>query len=194
MVNGSKWYQIYGRGERAGLARHLDFCSPGGMGGSPDRSRRVLVVVLYLRAWFCIQSFGIFMLEFCWSVLVCFLFVLAGFGWVCYGVNVCSFDFFLLRKLAGVCASDQTWPSSLRSYCVCPLVRGVFIFLIFLLKIAVAMAHGLRQIRLRCRHQAPCSSCETCYIGASNMLRCLSSRLFRSPCGGRVGSIPSIML
>ena len=115
-----------------------------------------------------------FMLEFCWSVLVCFFFVLfcfvlVGFGWVCYGVvNVCSFDFFLLRKLAGVYASDQTWRSSLRShwsFCVCPLVRGgVFIFLIFLLKIAVAMAHGLRQNRLRCRHQAPCSSCETCYI------------------------------
>lgn len=146
----------------------------------------------------------LFMLEFCWSVLAgfgLFCFGLFWFGWLVGCVMVPSTcvrsTFFLLRKLAGVCASDQTWRFS-PIVPACPW-EGVY-FPFENSCSTVVMDHGLRQIRLRCRHQAPRSSCESCYIystrcvGASNMVRCCLSALpltVRRTC--RFNAIPRIV-
>lgn len=95
------------------LARHPRFCSPGGMGGLVGRSvgLGVFWLLFYIYALgFVYRVLVFFMLEFCWSVLVGSGFGLVWFGWVCW-CRQRVFDrlFFVSEKLAGVCASDQTW-------------------------------------------------------------------------------------
>lgn len=155
-------------------------------------------LVLYTEFWYflCLSFAGLF-----WFGLVWFVFV--WFGWLVGCVMVSSTcvrsTFFCCGKLAGVCASDQTWRFS-PIVSACPWEGVYFPFENSCITVVV-MGHGLRQIRLRCRHQAPRSSCESCYIYSSvpglwvpAIWFGVVSRLSRSPCGGLEGSIPFIVL
>lgn len=182
MVPGTRWRREAVLALRGAAPR---FCSPGRMGGSRVRPRPCLGwcsisarLVLYTEFWY---FYDLSFAGLLWSVsgLICsglvwsglFLFCLV--GWVCWCRQRLFDRLFLLRKLAGVCASDEAWRSSLL-VSACPW-GGLFSFetscrngwLTDCGKLEAAVQASSPSLVLR----------KLLYIDASNMVRCCLSAL-----------------